>query len=148
MEDDDFVMLYSQTHAPSLTVEGSAKTAKTFNDPIHGHFRLGGATIAVVDTPEFQRLRWLKQLGLTYYVFPGASHNRFEHSLGVAHLGAKWARGLQQQDPGLDIDATDIALVELAGGLGGGSMQRGGGQAGARPLARCPAGRALVMLGE
>ena len=39
-------------------------------------------TIQFIDTPQFQRLRNIKQLGTTYYVFPGASHNRFEHSIG------------------------------------------------------------------
>ncbi len=39
-------------------------------------------TVQFIDTPHFQRLRNIKQLGTTYYVFPGASHNRFEHCLG------------------------------------------------------------------
>ena len=42
------------------------------------------AILEYVDTEPFQRLRDLKQLGSTYYVFPGAAHNRFEHSIGTA----------------------------------------------------------------
>lgn len=45
--------------------------------------------LAVIDTQAFQRLRDLHQLGLTYYIFPGASHKRFEHSIGVAYLAHK-----------------------------------------------------------
>ena len=50
---------------------------QVFNDPVHGHFYLTHLEVAVVDTPHFQRLRELKQLGLSYYVFPGACHNRW-----------------------------------------------------------------------
>uniref|UniRef100_G1NXD5 Deoxynucleoside triphosphate triphosphohydrolase SAMHD1 n=1 Tax=Myotis lucifugus TaxID=59463 RepID=G1NXD5_MYOLU len=56
------------------------------NDPIHGHIELHPLLIRIIDTPQFQRLRYIKQLGGTYYVFPGASHNRFEHSLGEVFL--------------------------------------------------------------
>ena len=56
---------------------------KIINDPIHGHIMLDDLCLSIIDTPEFQRLRDLKQLGSTYYVFPGASHNRFEHSIGT-----------------------------------------------------------------
>jgi HD superfamily phosphohydrolase len=59
---------------------------KTVNDPIHGHIDLPQFVVDVIDTAQFQRLRDLKQLGVTYYVFPGSSHSRFEHSIGVSHL--------------------------------------------------------------
>lgn len=55
---------------------------QVFNDPIHGHIELHPLLIKIIDTPQFQRLRNIKQLGGTYFVFPGASHNRFEHSIG------------------------------------------------------------------
>ncbi|PRW20466.1 lysine--tRNA ligase isoform X2 isoform A [Chlorella sorokiniana] len=93
-----------------------SKSGKLFNDPIHGAFRLDPASTLIFDTRQFQRLRRLKQLGLAYMVFPGASHNRFEHSLGVAHLGYKFASHLWQTQRGeLEIERRDLRLVELAG---------------------------------
>ncbi|WAR11693.1 SAMH1-like protein [Mya arenaria] len=60
---------------------------KIVNDPIHGHIKLHPLCVKIIDTPEFQRLRFIKQLGNGYFVYPGASHNRFEHSHGpFSHL--------------------------------------------------------------
>ena len=90
--------------------------SKYFNDSVHGGFQLGAATCAFVDTKPFQRLRHLKQLGFSYYVYPGASHNRFEHCLGVGHLAGKWARSLMQWNrlPHEEMDRC-ATLVEIAG---------------------------------
>lgn len=55
---------------------------QVLNDPIHGHIEIHPLCVKIMDTPQFQRLRYLKQLGGAYFVYPGASHNRFEHSLG------------------------------------------------------------------
>ena len=55
---------------------------KVFNCPIHGHIKLSPLSVKVMDTPEFQRLRDISQLGSTVYVFGGAASKRFEHSIG------------------------------------------------------------------
>lgn len=58
----------------------------TLRDPVHGDIELSPEEVAVLDTPEFQRLRGIKQLGTSYLVFPGATHTRFEHSIGTLHM--------------------------------------------------------------
>jgi HD superfamily phosphohydrolase len=55
-------------------------------DPVHGYVQLEGLALEIADTPQMQRLRWIKQLGLASLVYPGANHTRFEHSLGAYHL--------------------------------------------------------------
>ena len=55
-------------------------------DPIHGLIRLTESEMKLVDSALFQRLRQIKQNGLLYLVFPGATHTRFEHSLGVLYV--------------------------------------------------------------
>ncbi|KAM4762883.1 deoxynucleoside triphosphate triphosphohydrolase SAMHD1 isoform 2-T3 [Cyanocitta cristata] len=88
---------------------------KVFNDPIHGHIEMHPLLVQIIDTPQFQRLRYIKQLGGTYFVFPGASHNRFEHSLGVGYLAGYLVRTLKERQPELDITQRDILCVEIAG---------------------------------
>ncbi len=55
-------------------------------DPVHGYVKLEGLAQELADTPQMQRLRWIKQLGLASLVYPGANHTRFEHSLGAYHM--------------------------------------------------------------
>jgi hypothetical protein len=55
-------------------------------DPVHGYVKLDDFARALISTPQMQRLRWIKQLGLANLVYPGANHTRFEHSLGAYHL--------------------------------------------------------------
>ncbi|MDI6888895.1 MAG: HD domain-containing protein [Methanocellales archaeon] len=59
---------------------------KVIRDPIHGYIALDDLALALIDTPEMQRLRRIRQLGLSNFVYPGANHTRFEHSLGTLHL--------------------------------------------------------------
>lgn len=58
-------------------------------DPIHGFIELDEWERDIVNHPVFQRLRRIRQLGLTDMVYPGATHSRFEHSLGVMHVATK-----------------------------------------------------------
>jgi uncharacterized protein len=55
-------------------------------DPVHGDIYLTAEELRLLDTPQMQRLRGVRQLGTAYLVFPGAQHTRFEHSLGTMHL--------------------------------------------------------------
>uniref|UniRef100_A0A3P8X912 HD domain-containing protein n=1 Tax=Esox lucius TaxID=8010 RepID=A0A3P8X912_ESOLU len=92
-----------------------AYDSDVFNDPIHGHIEMHPLLVRIIDTPQFQRLRHIKQLGGTYFVFPGASHNRFEHSIGVGHLAGRLTLELNERQPELLITRRDILCVQIAG---------------------------------
>lgn len=63
------------------------KSHKIINDPVYGFINIPSELIfAVIDHPYFQRLRRIKQLGLTDMVYPGALHTRFHHAIGAMHL--------------------------------------------------------------
>ena len=88
---------------------------KMFNDPVHGHVDMHPLCVRVIDTAQFQRLRKLKQLGTCYYVFGGAAHNRFEHSLGVSYLAGEWVEHFRRMQPELGVTDEDVICVKLAG---------------------------------
>ena len=88
---------------------------KVIFDQIHKYMKFDNLLLKIIDTIEFQRLRNIKQLGLCYYVFPGASHNRFEHSLGVSYLSGYMIEMLKNKQPELNITERDILLVKIAG---------------------------------
>lgn len=58
-------------------------------DPIHGSLQFDGDELALIDHRAYQRLRFIKQLGLADLAFPGATHTRFAHGLGVTHVAAR-----------------------------------------------------------
>ena len=66
-----------------------AKRIHEIRDPIHNFIRLDSGEREVLDSSPFQRLRYIHQLALTYLVYPGATHRRFEHSLGVMELAGR-----------------------------------------------------------
>jgi HD superfamily phosphohydrolase len=66
---------------------------------IHGPVRIDPLSLRIINTPEFQRMREIKQLGLCYLVYPTATHTRFEHSIGVYHLAGKVLEKIKQLYP-------------------------------------------------
>ena len=67
-------------------------------DPIHGFIDVYPHERQIIDTIEFQRLRRIHQLGLTHYVYPGAEHSRFGHSIGVMHLAGRAVSSLVERN--------------------------------------------------
>jgi hypothetical protein len=85
------IKAFKQENLTDIQVEerGSA-VSKVIKDVIWGMIELDVATVAVLDTPILQRLRYVRQNGFTYLVYPPASHTRFEHSLGVFAVASKY----------------------------------------------------------
>ncbi|XP_063940598.1 uncharacterized protein LOC108202537 isoform X5 [Daucus carota subsp. sativus] len=99
------------------------RVSKQVHDNVHGNIYLDPPALKFIDTEQFQRLRDLKQLGsmfvrssLTYLVYPGAVHTRFEHSIGVYWLAGETINRINiDQGFELEIDHFDIQTVKLAG---------------------------------
>ncbi|MGB1778605.1 MAG: HD domain-containing protein, partial [Longimicrobiales bacterium] len=70
---------------------------KLIRDPLWETIRLDPTAVRIVDTAEFQRLRYIRQLGLAHLVYPGATHTRFDHALGVYHLTRTALRHLRER---------------------------------------------------
>lgn len=99
----------------SMNIGVSVSNRVTFDDSIHGYIDLDKITVSIIDTPEFQRLRKIKQLGTAQYVYPCAVHSRFEHSLGVAYLAQLLVTMLRRNQPELNITDSDVLCAEIAG---------------------------------
>ena len=65
-------------------------------DPVHGDIELSREEVRILDTAEFQRLRGVKQLGTAYLVYPGATHTRFEHSVGCLHMADRLLQSINK----------------------------------------------------
>jgi hypothetical protein len=70
-------------------------------DPVHGPVRVSDSELTIIDTPAYQRLRRIKQLGYGDLTFPGATHTRYLHSLGAMHLAGKAFEAIASNLPGL-----------------------------------------------
>ncbi len=83
-------------------------------DPLWDTISLDDAAVSIVDSAAFQRLRYIRQLGLAHLVYPGATHTRFDHALGVYHLAQQALRLLHARGELRNIGERDRHIVAYA----------------------------------
>src|SRR5215471_6960252 len=84
---------------------------KLIRDAVHGDIEMSGLEVELMDTPEFQRLRGIKQLGTAYLVFPSAVHTRFEHSLGASWMAHRILQSVRRNG---NVSADDETMIRVA----------------------------------
>ena len=83
-------------------------------DPLWSNIRVEPDALAILDTEPFQRLRYVRQLGHAFLVYPGATHSRFEHALGAYHLARRATAQLRDRGELDGVAAEELRLVHLA----------------------------------
>lgn len=88
---------------------------KTFRDAVHGDIHLCQLEVDIINTEEFQRLRRIRQLGLSYLIYPSLHHTRFEHSIGTLYMAQKMVDAINQNMvKGVTIDyPRDLLLIRV-----------------------------------
>ena len=88
--------------------------SKIINDPVYGFITINkGILLKIIDHPFFQRLARIKQLGLTYLVYPGAHHTRFHHAIGAAHLMTQAIQTLKQNGIVISKEEEEAAILAI-----------------------------------
>jgi HD superfamily phosphohydrolase len=87
---------------------------KIVNDPVYGFISIPGDLIYdIIEHPWFQRLRNIKQLGLTSFVYPGANHSRFQHCLGAMYLMETALKTLKSKDIDISQSEEEAAMIAI-----------------------------------
>ncbi|WP_297337173.1 HD domain-containing protein [Algoriphagus sp.] len=90
------------------------KSQKILNDPVYGFITIPSELIfAIIDHPYFQRLRRIKQLGLTDFVYPGAHHTRFHHAIGAMHLMSITLDHLRNKGTEISDEEYEASLIAI-----------------------------------
>ena len=86
----------------------------TIRDPLWNNISVDDVALRLIDTATFQRLRYVRQLGLAYLVYPGATHTRFEHAVGAYHLARRTLRLLEEGGELARIAPDETAIIKAA----------------------------------
>ena len=89
---------------------------KFIRDSVYGDINLSDFEVRIMDMPQFQRLRRIKQLGLISLIYPGATHTRFEHSIGTMNLGSKLSEELGLEKDEIELIRTSALLHDVGHG--------------------------------
>jgi uncharacterized protein len=108
--------------APSASTASTAFSAfsassdlpEIIRDPLWDNIRLDRAALLALDTPTVQRLRYIRQVGHTFLVYPGATHSRFEHALGAYHLTRRALAALEELGEIAPATQEDCLAVRIA----------------------------------
>ncbi|HEU5051113.1 MAG TPA: HD domain-containing protein, partial [Gemmatimonadales bacterium] len=92
----------------------SSPDLKVIRDPLWDNIRLDPVASRVLETAVMQRLRYVRQLGHAFLVYPGATHTRFEHALGAYHLTRGALSALQERESLLGVAERDCLAIRLA----------------------------------
>lgn len=87
---------------------------KVIRDPLWNNIRLDPLALTLVDTPAMQRLRYVRQLGYCFLVYPGATHSRFEHALGAHHMARRTIALLEERGELTHVDHRERDLTAAA----------------------------------
>jgi len=100
--------------ASDLIMDSSINKKKIINDPVFGFINIQSELVFdLIEHPYFQRLRRIKQLGLSFMVFPGANHSRFEHAIGASHLVRQAISVLQMKGHEITDDEAEAVTVAI-----------------------------------
>ncbi len=106
---------FGKSEQNEFVIQQPVNKKKIINDPVLGFINLQSEIIFdLIEHPIFQRLRRIKQLGLSYLVFPGANHSRFEHALGACHLMRQAISSLRMKGHEItdaEADAVTVAIL-------------------------------------
>ncbi len=87
---------------------------KIINDPVYGFINIPGDFVFdIIEHPWVQRLRNIKQLGLTSFVYPGATHTRFQHALGALHLMDQAIQTLRNKNVEISLDEEEATFIAI-----------------------------------
>jgi uncharacterized protein len=111
----------SGTSAASAASAASSAASKSIRDPLWDNIRVERAALRALDTPTVQRLRYIRQVGHSFLVYPGSTHTRFEHALGAYHLTRRALDALDelgQLAPASPVECLAVKMAALLHDIG------------------------------